>query len=58
MESELIGVREAATILGVSKNTVIRWAHAGRLPVALVIPGYRGDLLFDPVSVEALREGK
>lgn len=58
MESELIGTREAAAALGKSKNTIIRWARSGRLPIALEIPGYRGDLLFDPASVEALQEGK
>ena len=57
MERELIGTRDVAAVLGKSKNTVIRMARDGRLPIALELPGYRGDLLFDAASVEALMEG-
>ncbi len=35
-------VREAAELLGVSDDTVRRWADAGKLPVVERSPGHRG----------------
>jgi len=59
MESlQLIGTTEAAKRLGKHRSTVVRWARNGILPFVVEVPGYRGDFLFDPASVEALREGK
>ncbi len=59
MESqELLGTVEAAKRLGKHRSTIVQWVHDGKIKPAIVTPGYRGDFLFDPASVEALQEGK
>jgi excisionase family DNA binding protein len=45
---------EAASMLGVSQRTVIRWADEGKLPVANRVPGRNGARLFNDNDVEAL----
>lgn len=50
---ELIAAKDAARILGVSRNTVIRMAQRGDLP-ATIAPGYKGAYLFDPADVDRL----
>ncbi|MGH3501479.1 MAG: helix-turn-helix domain-containing protein [Nocardioidaceae bacterium] len=49
---QLIGAPEAATILGVHRATVLRWAEAGQLPVVEKMPGDNGPYLFDRIDVE------
>lgn len=50
---ELIGARDAATLLGVSRATVNRWAAEGQLkPVGTV--GERGVRVFDRAAIEAI----
>lgn len=52
---ELIGARDVATLLGVSRATVNRWAAEGQLkPVGTV--GVRGVRVFDRAAIEALAE--
>ena len=46
-------ISEAAALLGVSDDTVRRWAEAGRLPV---IKGRSGRLLVDGLDLAALAE--
>lgn len=54
---ELIGARDVATLLGVSRATVNRWAAEGQLkPVGTV--GVRGVRVFDRAEVEALAEAE
>jgi excisionase family DNA binding protein len=43
---------EVARILGVSPNTVSRWAREGRLPCQMTLGGHRR---FDRVIVEDIR---
>jgi hypothetical protein len=56
--SRLLKTVDVARELNKDRRTIVRMARDGRLPIAIELPGYRGDLLFDPASVEALREGK
>ncbi len=42
---------EAARLLGVSRQTVLRWAHSGALPWAQTIGGH---LRFRPADVRSL----
>ena len=51
--SELMGVTEAAQLLGVSKATVKRAALAGTLITAHKLPGFSGAYLFTREAVEA-----
>lgn len=54
---ELIGARDVATLLGVSRATVNRWAAEGQLkPVGTV--GVRGVRVFDRAEVQALAAEK
>jgi excisionase family DNA binding protein len=43
----IIGVTEAAEILGISVATVTRWAQNGNLPPIRKLPGWTGAYLFD-----------
>lgn len=52
--SNLMTTKDVARRLGVSTRTVQRRVEAGGLTVAHRMPGYRGDLLFDPADVDAL----
>jgi len=49
--TELMSVSEVARLLGVSKDTVKRWARRGLLPQPLRV-GTRGDHVFDRVAIE------
>ena len=42
---------EAAKLLGVSRQTILRWAHRGALPMAHTIGGH---LRFRPADVRSL----
>ena len=53
-QSELLGVSEAAELVGVSIATIKRAAAAGSLPVALKMPGATGAYLFRRSDVEQL----
>ena len=52
-QSELLGVREAAALLGVSTATVKRAAQRGALPPAHKMAGDTGAYLFTREAVEA-----
>ena len=54
--SHLLPTVEVARRLGKDRRTIVRMARDGRLSPSIELPGYRGDLLFDPASVEALTE--
>jgi excisionase family DNA binding protein len=47
----LINTAEAARMLGVSRSTLTRWVSAGKIEAHMVVPGYRGPLLFDPAEI-------
>lgn len=49
-----IGAAEVATLLGVNRSTVTRWAKAGTLPLADRMPSRNGALIFDRDAVEAM----
>jgi excisionase family DNA binding protein len=46
-DEAIIGVAEAAEILGISVATVTRWAQNGKLPAIRKLPGWTGAYLFD-----------
>jgi excisionase family DNA binding protein len=52
-QTDLIGVKDAARLLEVSRATVHRWVDAGRLDAAGAIGG-KNVLVFDRAAVEAL----
>lgn len=52
----LIGVTEAATILGVDPATVTRWAKSGKLPYLRKLPGKTGAFLFDAGAVRRVAQ--
>lgn len=54
----MLGTVEVSELLGKHRTTIVRWARSGRLPLAVEVPGYRGDFLFDRASIEALQEEK
>lgn len=54
----MIGTAAAAERLAVNRSTLTRWVQSGRITPVLIVPGYKGDLLFDPADVSALAEGK
>lgn len=51
---DLVTVNEAADMLDVSRITVIRLYHDGRLQLAARGAGQTGSFLFDRADVEAL----
>ncbi len=57
-QSELLGVSEAAALVGVSIATIKRAASAGQLPIAHKMPGQTGAYLFHRTDVEALAKGR
>lgn len=57
-QSELLGVSEAAELVGVSIATIKRAAVAGHLPIAHKMPGQTGAYLFHRADVEALAKGR
>jgi excisionase family DNA binding protein len=56
--TELLGVSEAAKLIGCSERTVKRLAKTGELPHALKMPGQTGAYLFHRNDVEALAKGR
>lgn len=56
-QTTLIGVKDAARLLDVSRATVHRWVEAGRLDSAGAIGG-KNVLVFDRAAVEALAAEK
>lgn len=56
-DSRLLGSSEVAKRLGRDRSTISRWVKSGRLTPAMTVPGYNGDLLFDPADIEAFQEG-
>jgi excisionase family DNA binding protein len=52
-KTDLIGAVEAAEILGVSRDTVLRWAMEPKLP-SVKLPGVTGSRVFDRADVERL----
>lgn len=53
--TELIGVAEAAEIIGRDKRTVHRMVARGELEPASKLPGLRGAFVFRRADVEAKR---
>ena len=49
---ELLPTRDVAARLGVHPRTVHRWVRSGALVPAQVLPGYRGDYLFEEAEIE------
>ena len=56
--TELLGVSEAAKLIGCSERTVKRLAKTGELPHALKMPGQTGAYLFHRADVKALAKGR
>ncbi len=56
--TELLGVNEAAKIVGVSDRTIKRLAKSGVLPHAHKMPGQTGAYLFRRRDVEKLAKSK
>ena len=54
MGNQLLGVSEAAKVVGVSERTIKRLAKDGVLPHAMKLKGANGAYLFAPEAVEAL----
>ena len=50
--TELMTTAAVAERLGVDVSTVARWVQAGRIPVAVKVPGLRGARLFDPADID------
>jgi len=47
MDDELLSVEDVARILKISRSTIQRWCHAGKLPAVKIGKAYRirrGDL--------------
>ena len=54
----LLNTEQVAARVGKDPSTVNRWAKSGKLPVALKLPGLRGDNLFAVADVLAfIQEG-
>jgi len=49
--TSLIGTAKAARLLEVDRSTLTRWVKAGKVTPAIVVPGYKGPLLFDPTDL-------
>lgn len=54
----LIGATEAAEVLGVSKDTLIRMAARGEIRPVHKLPGPNGAYLFERADVERLAAGR
>lgn len=52
---DLIGAAEAAEILGVSRDTLLRWATEPKI-ASTKLPGQTGARVFDRADVLALKE--
>lgn len=50
----LIGTREAARVLGMSRSTVNRRAGTGLLPYVEKLPGRLGSYVFDRHTIEQI----
>lgn len=53
--TDLLTTTQVAALLGVSQETVNRWARTGRLPIAHKLPGRTGANLFRRRDAEAFR---
>lgn len=51
----LLTIGETARLLGVSTDTIRRWADEGRIPVVTLPSGHRR---FRPEDIETIREPK
>lgn len=51
-ETQLIGSKEAAAFLGITRSRLQRLVHAGRLQPAHRAEGLRGAMVFDTASLE------
>ena len=54
----LIGSREAAELLGMSRSSFSRAINRKKVIPAVKIPGSTGSYLFDKSDIEALAKGK
>ena len=43
----IVGVREAAAVIGVSRSTIERWAANGKLPPLRKMDGQTGSYVFE-----------
>jgi predicted site-specific integrase-resolvase len=53
-ESDLVGTRDAAEIIGCERSTLSRWVALGKLPLALQLTGPTGAHLFHRADVDRL----
>lgn len=56
--TELIGTRETARVLGLSRSTVNRRASAGTLPFVEKLPGVLGSYVFDRATINRIAKDK
>ncbi len=54
----MIGVAEAAAVLGISPATVTRWAASGKLPYLRKLPGKTGAFVFDASLVRRAAQAR
>lgn len=54
-DKPLIGAAEAATILGVSKDTLVRMVARGDVPMVQKLDGVKGAYVFDRADVERVK---
>ncbi len=52
----ILGVREAAEVIGVSRSTIERWAASGKLPPLRKMEGLTGGYVFEAGVVRRLAE--
>lgn len=52
--SDLLGSKEAAEVLGISRTSLNRAVRAGDIPPVAQIPGKTGAYLFDARVIDAL----
>lgn len=55
-DQELIGGTQAATVLGISRQTLLRWIQIGKLTPTQKLPGPNGAYLFNPITVNELAQ--
>lgn len=51
---QLLTTAQVATELGLSRMTILRWVHSGKLTPIASLPTKTGAYLFDPADVSAL----
>lgn len=57
-QKDLIGTREASSILGVDRGTLNRWAARGDVPVAYKVSGATGSNLFSRHDIEKFAQAR